>query len=95
MRGLDPAPIQAALDADADAARLDAARFRRAERWRDRLVEGSDTAVAEFLAEFPGDAQELARLIAAARAERHGRSAAGAGRRLFRHVQATLAAAGN
>src|SRR5688500_18324606 len=38
MRGIDPETVRAALAAEADAARQEAARFRRAERWRDRLV---------------------------------------------------------
>jgi ribosome-associated protein len=93
MRGLDLAPLQAALDARAEAARLDAARFRRAERWRDRLVEGGEAAIAEFIAEYAVDREELARLAADARAERRAGRPAGAGRRLFRLVQDALAAA--
>lgn len=94
MRGLDLAPLQAALDAHADTARLDAARFRRAERWRDRLVEGGADDLREFVAGFAIDREELERLVAAARAERRDGKAPGAGRRLFRRVQEALAAAG-
>ena len=92
MRGIDPEPIRVALDSAADAERQDAARFRRAERWRDRLVEGGDPAIAEFATEFPAaDRQELARLVNAALAERKSGKAAGAGRTLFRRVQDALA----
>jgi len=92
MRGIDPEPIRAALDSAADAARQDAARFRRAERWRDRLVAGGEPAIAEFAAERPAvDRQEIARLVSAAVAERKSGTAAGAGRRLFRRVQDALA----
>ena len=94
MRGLALEPVQAALDAHADAARLDAARFRRAERWRDRLVEGGAADLAEFTAGFPVAPDELARLIAAARSERRAGKASGAGRRLFRRVQQALDAPG-
>ncbi len=94
MRGLDPGPIQAALDAEADSARLDAARFRRAERWRDRLVAGGDAEIAEFLAECPMDRAEVLRLVAAARAEHRGSRSTGAGRQLFRRVQEALDAGG-
>jgi len=93
MRGLDLDPIRAALDADADTARLDAARFRRAERWRDRLVAGGDPEVAEFLAEFSADRDEFERLVADARSERRGGRATGAGRKLFRRVRDALDAA--
>jgi len=92
MRGLDLEPMRAALDSHADVARLDAARFRRAERWRDRLVDGGEAVVAEFVAEFPIDREELAQLVATAREERRGGRATGAGRRLFRCVQEALAA---
>jgi ribosome-associated protein len=91
MRGLDLEPLRAALDSAAEAARLEAARFRRAERWRDRLVEGGEAAIAEFSAEYPIDREELARLAGQARAERRDGKAAGAGRRLFRLVQDALA----
>ena len=93
MRGLDLEPVRAALDAHADTARLDAARFRRAERWRDRLVEGGQADLAEFVAGFTVDPGEMARLVAAARAERREGRSAGAGRRLFRRVQEALAGA--
>ena len=92
MRGLDLEPMRAALDSHADVARLDAARFRRAERWRDRLVEGGEAVVVEFVAEFSTDREELARLVATAQEERRAGQATGAGRRLFRRVQEALAA---
>ena len=83
-----------ALEARDGAARQDAARFRRAERWRDRLVDGGEEALVEFTAEYPAaDGAELARLVAAAVAERRDDRSPGAGRKLFRFVQAALAAA--
>jgi ribosome-associated protein len=94
LRDLPLDPIQGALDAATDAARLEAARFRRAERWRDRLVEGGEAAVAEFVAEFAANRDELRGLAGAALAERRSGKPAGAGRRLFRYVQDALEAAG-
>lgn len=92
MRGIDPEPIHAALEFDAATARQEAAQFKRAERWRDRLVAERDTAIGEFIGEFPAtDAAELSRLVAAAAAERGGGRSAGAGRELFRWVRARLA----
>lgn len=88
LRGVDTEPIRAALDATAQAARVDAARFKRAERWRDGLVERGPEAMAEFLTEFPQtDRERLAALVAAARAERDGGSASGKRRELFRFIQ--------
>ena len=90
LRGIDPAPIRAALDAREDAARLDAARFRRAERWRDRLVQGGPDDLAEFVAEFPAGRDALPGLVAAAVAERRAGRSAGAGRELFRRIRDLL-----
>jgi ribosome-associated protein len=90
LRGLDTAPVRAALEAHDDAARLEAARFRRAERWRDRLVQGGDGALADFFAEFPAGREAMPALVAAAVAERRGGKAGGAGRALFRHIMDML-----
>ncbi len=91
LRGVDPEPISAALDADANAARQEAAQFKRAERWRDRLATGDAAEQQLFLEEFPAvDRAELGRLAAAAAAERAGGKAAGAGRELFRWVSRQL-----
>ncbi|HJQ75232.1 MAG TPA: ribosome biogenesis factor YjgA [Gaiellaceae bacterium] len=95
MRGIDPAPLEAALSARSDADRLEAVRFKRAERWRDRLVAGGADAIADFRAEHPAaDRAELGRLVAAAVAESKAGRRAGAGRKLFRFVQDALAAPG-
>ena len=91
MRGLDLEPIRNALAAQASEARLDAARFRRAERWRDRLVAGDNAVLDEFIAEALVPRTEFADLVAAARSERRSGRPAGAGRKLFRRVQDALA----
>jgi ribosome-associated protein len=90
IRGLDPAPIRAALDARDDAARLEAARFRRAERWRNRLVQGGDADLAEFIAECPAGRETLPGLVAAAVAEHRAGRSSGAGRELFRRIKDLL-----
>ncbi len=91
MRGVDPQPIRTVIEADADAARLEAARFRRAERWRDRLISEREKAIEEFIGEFAAaDRAVLSRLVAAAAGERGGVAPAGAGRELFRWVREQL-----
>jgi len=93
MRGVDPEPIRIALEADAQTARQEAAQFKRAERWRDRLVNEREAAVEEFIGEFPAaDRTELSHLVAAAAAERGSGQPAGAGRELFRWVREQLSA---
>jgi ribosome-associated protein len=91
MRGLDPVPVRAALDAETEAARRQAAQFRRAERWRDRLIAEPGAALAEFLAECPAaDRNELSPLVSAAAREHAGGQPAGAGRALFRWLRTRL-----
>lgn len=91
MRGIDPEPVRVALEADGEIARQEAAQFKRAERWRDRLVDGRDAAIDEFIGEFPAvDRAALSRLVAAAAAERGAGKSTGAGRELFRFVRAEL-----
>ena len=91
MRKVDPEPIRAALAAVGETARLATMRFKRAERWRDRLVLEGAPAIVEFIAEFPGaDRAALTRLVAAATTERSGTNSTGAGRALFRWISDIL-----
>lgn len=91
MRSVDPQPIRAALESAASAARADAIRFRRAERWRDRLAREGQAAIDEFAAQFPSaDRGMLARLAAAAASELATGDSAGAGRELFRRVRESI-----
>lgn len=86
MRDVDPAPLQALLEARQRPARMEARLFRLTERWRDRMVAEGEPAVRAFLAAHPGvDPGPLEEALAAARA---GRS--GAPKRLFRHIRAIL-----
>jgi len=71
LRAGDAAPIRSAVDACARATHEDKARFKRLERWRERLLEEGDTAVTALLDEYPGaDAQQLRQLLRKARRER-------------------------
>ena len=93
MRRVDTEPIRAALDAVSETARLATMRFKRAERWRDRLVLEGQAAIVGFSAEFPqADRTELARLSGAAAAEHATGKPAGSKRELFRWVRDTLEA---
>lgn len=91
LRGVDPEPIRAALDSAAAPAQAEAARFRRAERWRDRLAREGAAPVTDFMMEFPQAGRgELERLTAAAAAEFQSGKSVGAGKALFAWVQARL-----
>jgi ribosome-associated protein len=91
MRRIDPEPIRAALEAVSATARVETLRFKRAERWRDRLVLEAPAAIVEFIAEFPhADRTVLSRLTAAAAAEHTDGKPAGAKKELFRWVRDAL-----
>jgi ribosome-associated protein len=88
LRGVDPAPMRAALESASAKARLAAARFKRAERWRDDLAARGPAAIAELQAEFTAvDGVRLRALVAAAASERSAGRSGGARRELFRFVQ--------
>ena len=83
MRHVDPAPLQAFIEARKRPTREAARLFRATERWRDRLLAEGKPALGAFLAEYPGaDEAVLAETLAAAQ---QGRS--GAPRRLFRMLK--------
>lgn len=94
MRGMDCDAVGAALDAEDRRARLDAARFRRAERWRDRLVREGESTIADFVIEFPdADRGALSRLVAAAAGAQGAARQAIARRELFRFIRERVATA--
>ena len=88
MRDVDPAPLQAFLDARRRPAREAARLFRLSERWRDRLVAEGEPALQAFFAACPG--LDVAVLSAAVTAAREGRS--GASKRLFRLIRTAIEA---
>lgn len=91
LRDLDTAPLQQALAGTDACARAEASRFRRAERWRDRLLADGPPAIAALLLTCPGAGRdELTALVDRALAERAGHGAAGAARALFRWLREQL-----
>jgi ribosome-associated protein len=90
MRGVDPAPLRAAVDAFALGSAVDAMHLHEAERWRLELVRDDDT-VTRWAQTFPdSDLQRLRTLVRAARRDeaaapgtRHGRG----WRELFQFVK--------
>lgn len=88
MRNVDAAPIYQALEAVKGTGREAAAHFQRLERWRERLINDSDTALGELLDEYPQtDSQHLRQLVRNARREQEQGSPKGAGRALFRYLR--------
>jgi ribosome-associated protein len=87
MRDVDPAPIRARLAAIEGGSAESAARHKRLEQLRERLL-GDDAALTDFLAAHPGaDAQELRTLIRNARREQKEGRPPRAFRELFRALK--------
>jgi ribosome-associated protein len=88
MRDVDPAPIRAQLDALTGHSAQDAARHRRLEALREKLL-ADDDALTAYVAEHPGaDAQELRTLIRNTRREQKEGRPPRAFRELFRVLKA-------
>ncbi|TYT27361.1 DUF615 domain-containing protein [Luteimonas viscosa] len=84
--------IRDALDAGGEAAKQETALLHRAERWRERLLDEGDAALAELLEEFPqADRQQLRQLARNALDERARDKPPRAFRELFRLLRETLA----
>jgi len=92
MRQIDPAPIQAALDRFDSKSAAAIAEHHQAERWRERLLNETDTAVTEFLDAHPGtDSQRLRQLIRSAQQELAAGKPPKSSRDLFRLVREAIA----
>jgi ribosome-associated protein len=90
MRDVDPEPLRAALARAEGVGSAERARFAAAEGWRDRLLAETD-ALDAFVAAYPGVARdELAALVADARAERAAGRPPHRYRALFRLISRTI-----
>jgi ribosome-associated protein len=87
MRGIDAAPLRERLEAITGHSAQAAARHRRLEAWRERLLAG-DEALTAFAAEHPGaDLQALRTLIRNTRKEQKEARPPRAFRELFRLIK--------
>jgi len=88
-------PLQALLAQREAQTRAATARQHELERWRERLINEGDAALAELMAAYPmSDRQQLRNLVRAAQRDA-GRGRPEASRRLFRHLREQLSAAAN
>ena len=88
LRDTDAAPIRSAVDAHHGTSHADKARLKRLERWRERLMEEGDAAVAELLDEYPdADPQQLRQCLRNAHRERQAGRSPRSYRQLFRFLR--------
>jgi ribosome-associated protein len=92
MRKIDAEPIRAALTAKRDRERVAAARFRRVEHWRDRLIAEGPAAIDAFRTEFQAqfDTATLTRLVERAQFEQRQEQPPRTARELFRFLRELL-----
>jgi ribosome-associated protein len=94
LRKLDDADqdaIRAALENDRNSVRREAAALHHIEQWRERLIDGGDEALNEFIAQhLEADRQHLRTLARQARIERERNKPPHAGRELFRELRAMM-----
>lgn len=91
IREVDPEPIRQALECD-EASRVSNARlFKRAELWRDALVEGDESVLEEIFESFPhADRQHLWQLVRNAQKEKLTEKPPRSSRALFRALRDLL-----
>ena len=88
LRGIDPGPIQQALESLQQEARQHTLRHHLIEAWRDRLLDEGDDALTELMqGRDMRDLQSLRRLIRQAHREAERGKAPAAARKLFRMLR--------
>jgi ribosome-associated protein len=88
MRGIDAAPIQAALEQRTRQARSSAHQFHLLEQWRDRLLSEGDAVIEEFCSAYPeAERQRLRQLVRQAGKEQEQGAAPKSARQLFRYLR--------
>lgn len=88
MRDIDPAPIEAALEALFRPAREQNEAFHELEQLRDELLSGKAEAIEAVLARWPvADRQQLRQLVLQHQRERQKGQAPSASRKLFRYLR--------
>lgn len=94
MRKQDPEPIQAALERLNQRSASAIAEHHQAERWRERLLAEGNSALTEFLEQYPTDEQQqLRQLIRTAQQEQAAERPPRATRELFRLLRKILSGA--
>lgn len=92
MRKLDDLePIRLAVDKPLEVRRRETALLHLIERWRERLVDGGDEVLGEFIQEYPqADRTRLRQLMRQAQVERRENRAPSAQRAIFQLVKAQV-----
>lgn len=88
MRDLDADEIQAQYDNATQHSAASVARLHAIEKWRDRLLDGTDTALDDFLQRYPdADRQQLRQLLRSAHQEHLQNKAPKSYRKLFQFIK--------
>lgn len=91
MRHVDPAPIQEALASIQGKNNQSKVIFHQVERWRERLIAEGDTALQEFVTQYPDvDHQHMRQLIRNSQKENTSGKNMGASTELFRYLRTII-----
>ena len=91
LRDRDAEPLRSALSRQLEQDRFATARLHQLEQWRDRLISEGDSALSEFLNEYPqADRQHLRQLIRQAAAEQAANKPPAAARKLFKYLRGLI-----
>lgn len=91
MRGIDPEPVERAIDTALHGHRVQQRVFQQAEEWRDELLKGNDAILEELIDRFPAaDHQHLRQLTLNARKEILLDKPPKSSRTLFRYLRELL-----
>ena len=91
MRDVDAEPIQQALETDEEARISNVRLFKKAELWRDALVDGDEGVLNEIFSQFPhADHQQIRQLMRNAQKEKLAGKAPKSSRNLFRALKELL-----
>jgi len=91
MRAVDAEQIREQLDTITGQSKQAVAALHHIERWRDRLLEDGDAALAELVAEFPdADRQYVRQLVRNAKKELVGNKPPKSARGLFKYLRGLM-----
>ncbi|ORU89637.1 MAG: hypothetical protein A6F71_01295 [Cycloclasticus sp. symbiont of Poecilosclerida sp. M] len=88
LRDINVESLHQALEKQLDKDRAATARLHTFEQWRDRLVEGGDDVLSEFLSDYPmADRQHIRQLQRKAKQEQERQKPPAAARKIFQYIR--------
>lgn len=91
MRGIDSEPIKTSLERLQSKEKEQISIFKEAEQWRDRILNDGDSAIQQFIQEYPdSDRQRMRQWLRDSHREQQNQKPPRSARELFRYVHKAL-----